>query len=65
VNRFYESLEGLCHEHESLLSALESLDVGRAEQACNEHLDGARERLLLLRSQLPMGDRDQHSPGDA
>jgi GntR family transcriptional regulator of gluconate operon len=57
VNKFYESLEGLWHEHQALFHAIESLDVARAEEACNEHLERARERLVELRRRIPEGDR--------
>jgi DNA-binding GntR family transcriptional regulator len=57
VNKFYESLEGLWHEHQALFHAIESLDVARAEEACNEHLERARERLVELRRRIPEDDR--------
>jgi GntR family transcriptional regulator of gluconate operon len=53
VNRFYESLEGLWHEHEALFEAIVSLSVERAEEACNEHLEHAKERLIELRGRHP------------
>ncbi len=57
VSRFYESLEGLWREHKMLFDAIESLDVRRAEEACNAHLERAKERLLELRRRVPEGDR--------
>ncbi len=61
VSKYYESLEPLWHEHEALFEALESLDVGRAEEACNEHLERAKERLVELRRRLPEGDSTSRS----
>jgi GntR family transcriptional regulator of gluconate operon len=61
VNRFYESLEGLWQEHRVLFEAIESLDVGRAEEASNEHLERARDRLVALRRRISEGDRE---PGE-
>ena len=49
VDRIYtsqDSLESLWGEHRVLFEAIESLDVKLAEEACDEHLDRARERLI-------------------
>jgi GntR family transcriptional regulator, gluconate operon transcriptional repressor len=49
LNRIYTSqalLEDLYKEHIKLFEAIESLDVKRAEEACDEHLERARERLI-------------------
>ena len=49
LNRIYTSqasLEDLYKEHVKLFEEVESLDVRRAEEACDEHLKRARERLM-------------------
>jgi GntR family transcriptional regulator, gluconate operon transcriptional repressor len=49
LSRIYtsqESLENLYEEHERLFEAIESLDAKRAEEACDEHLERARKRLI-------------------
>jgi GntR family transcriptional regulator, gluconate operon transcriptional repressor len=53
------SLEDLYQEHEKLFQTIESLDVRRAEEACNDHLERARERLIeeFRRSLLAGSDR--------
>jgi DNA-binding GntR family transcriptional regulator len=56
VKKYYESLEALWREHETLFEAIESLDIARAEEACNEHLERARDRLVELRRRLPEVD---------
>ena len=61
VSKYYESLEPLWHEHEALFEAIESLDVGRAEEACNEHLERAEERLVELRRRFPESDSASRS----
>jgi DNA-binding GntR family transcriptional regulator len=61
VSKYYESLEPLWHEHEALFEAIESLNVGRAEEACNEHLESAKERLIELRRRLPESDSASRS----
>jgi DNA-binding GntR family transcriptional regulator len=61
VSKYYQSLEPLWHEHEALFEALESLDVGRAEEACNEHLERAKERLVELRRRFPESDSASRS----
>lgn len=58
LNKIYTtqaSLEDLYKEHEKLFRAIESLDVRRAEEACNDHLDRARKRLIEeFRRPLPV-----------
>jgi GntR family transcriptional regulator, gluconate operon transcriptional repressor len=61
VSKYYQSLEPLWHEHEALFEAIESLDVGRAEEACNEHLESAKERLIELRRRFPESDSASRS----
>jgi len=57
------SLEELYGEHEELLGAIESLDARRAEEACDDHLDRARERLIEeFRRSTPAHDRDGDPP---
>lgn len=61
VDRIYTSqasLEELWEEHRVLFEAIRSLDARRAEEACDEHLDRARERLIeeLGRSLAPGGE---------
>jgi len=49
VDRIYtsqNSLESLWEDHRILFEAIESLDVKLAEEACDEHLNRARERLI-------------------
>lgn len=49
VDKIYtsrSSLEELYGDHERLFRAIESLDARTAEEACDEHLDRARERLI-------------------
>ena len=62
VDRIYTSrasLEDLWREHRVLFEAIESLDVRRAEEACDEHLDRARERLIEeFGRSLTAGDDD-------
>ncbi len=60
VDRFYTSLDGLWREHEVLLEAIESLDVTRAEEACNEHLESAKVRVIKARQSLPADERTQN-----
>jgi DNA-binding GntR family transcriptional regulator len=60
VDKFYTSLDGLWREHEVLLEAIESLDVRRAEEACNEHLESAKERVIKARQALPADERTQN-----
>jgi GntR family transcriptional regulator, gluconate operon transcriptional repressor len=60
VDRFYTSLDGLWREHKVLLEAIESLDVTRAEEACNEHLESAKERVIKARRSLPADERTHH-----
>jgi len=61
VSKYYESLEPLWQEHEALFEAIESLDVDRAEGACNEHLERAKERFVELRRRLPESDSASRS----
>jgi DNA-binding GntR family transcriptional regulator len=67
LNKIYTtqaSLEDLYQEHEKLFQAIESLDVRRAEEACNDHLDRARERLIEeFRRSLPAAS-DHHPDPD-
>lgn len=63
------SLEELYAEHEELFGAIESLEVRRAEEACNDHLDRARERLIEeFRRSMPgdarRGDLPDGEPRD-
>ncbi len=62
VDRIYTSqasLESLWRDHKVLLEAIESLDVRLAEEACDEHLDRARERLIEeFGRSLTAGDDD-------
>ena len=49
VDKIYtsqDSLESLWEDHRALFEAIESLDVKLAEEACDEHLSRARERLI-------------------
>ncbi|HET7478977.1 MAG TPA: GntR family transcriptional regulator [Rubrobacteraceae bacterium] len=51
VDKIYtsrSSLEDLYGDHEKLFRAIESLDARRAEEACDEHLDRAREQLIKV-----------------
>lgn len=72
VDRIYTSqasLESLWRDHRVLFEAIESLDVRLAEEACDEHLDRARERLIeeFGRSLIAGGNssRPGASPPDA
>lgn len=57
VDKIYASLDYLLKEHETLFEAIASLDVRRAEEACNDHFDRARERLIEeFGRRLPAGD---------
>ncbi len=62
VDRIYTSrasLEDLWREHRVLFEAIESLDARRAQEACDEHLDRARERLIEeFGRSLTAGDDD-------
>jgi DNA-binding GntR family transcriptional regulator len=49
VDRIYtsqDSLESLWREHRVLFEAIESPDVMATEEACDEHLDRAKERSI-------------------
>jgi GntR family transcriptional regulator, gluconate operon transcriptional repressor len=49
VDKIYtsqDSLESLWEDHRALFEAIESLEVKLAEEACDEHLSRARERLI-------------------
>jgi GntR family transcriptional regulator, gluconate operon transcriptional repressor len=58
------SLQDLYAEHEELFAAIESLDVQKAEEACNDHLDHACKRLIEeFRRPPPADERRDDSPG--
>jgi GntR family transcriptional regulator, gluconate operon transcriptional repressor len=65
LNRIYTSqasLENLYEEHERLFEAIESLDARRAEEACDEHLERARKRLVEEFARSLASDGSESTP---
>ncbi len=68
VDRIYtsqDSLESLWREHRVLFEAIESPDVKAAEEACDEHLDRAKERSIDEFGRSLTADENDFRPGDA